>query len=84
MKAKRWKAGVSGILEHAAAADPSGSDGTNVSSGVPAPDQPDLVANGRAMRHRARGRRESKIETGRVAMSRDPYLLKRSSLRPFK
>jgi hypothetical protein len=81
MKAKRWKAGVSGILERAAAADPSGSDETN---GVRAPDQPDLVANGRAMRHRARGRHESKIETGRVAMSRDPYLLKRSSLRPFK
>jgi hypothetical protein len=81
MKAKRWKAGVSGILERAAAADPSGSD---ESSGVPAPDQPGLVANGRAMRHRARGRHESKIETGRVAMSRDPYLLKRSSLRPFK
>jgi hypothetical protein len=84
MKANRRKAGVSGILERAVAADPIGSDETNASSGVPGPDQPGLVASGRAMRHRARGRRELKIETDRVAMSRDPLLLKRSSLPPFK
>ncbi|HXO97548.1 MAG TPA: hypothetical protein VN857_13255, partial [Chthoniobacterales bacterium] len=85
MKANRWKAGVSGILERAVAADPIGSDETNASSGVPpGPDQPGLLASGRAMRHQARGRRELKIETDRVAMSRDPLLLKRSSLPPFK
>ena len=38
MKAKRWKAGVSGILERAVAADPIGSD---VTSGVLAQDLSD-------------------------------------------
>src|ERR1700751_5992071 len=84
MKAKRWKAGVSGILERAVAADPIGSDETNASSGVPAPDQSGLAGNGRAMRHPARGRREWKIETGSIGISRDPLILKRSSLPPFK
>ena len=69
MKAKRRRAGASGILDRDVAADPIGSDVTN---GLPARDQLGSVANGHAIQHRAKGRRESKIETGPVAMSRDP------------
>jgi hypothetical protein len=84
MRAKCRKVGASGILDRAVAADPTGSDETNVSSAVPVPDPPGLVANAQAIRRRARGHCEPKTETDRAAMSRDPRLRKRSSLRPFK
>jgi hypothetical protein len=55
-RAKVRSIGATGILDHAVAVDPIGSDETSVSSGVPAPDQPDRVDNARAMRHRASDR----------------------------
>src|SRR5580700_8697157 len=84
MRAKCRKVGAIGILDRAVAADPTGSDEINVSNGVRVLDPPGLVANVHAIRPRARGHRGPKTETDRAAMSRDPHLRKRSSLRPFK
>jgi hypothetical protein len=83
-RAKSKKAGAPGIPDHGAAVDRIGSGETNVSSGVPVLEPPGPVANARAMRYRARGRREPKSEAGRAGMNRDPHLQKRLSLPPFK